>query len=93
MSIDTPPAKSTDTPAGSGPDDDTALSILAEVAKRADDDGRVRLYASEIPFFTTTGGTRWLEQVSLEDDAFRITDLGRRALDTIRARPGSTTKE
>ena len=64
----------------STPTDATALAILREIAKRADADGHVRLLGSEIPFFVTTEGSQWLEQVSLDDDAYRITDLGRKAL-------------
>lgn len=60
--------------------DQTALAILREIAKRADDRGIVRLHSSEIPFFLTTKGTEWLEQHSLDDDAYRITDQGRQAL-------------
>ncbi len=60
--------------------DDTALAILRQIAERTDDDGLVRLHESELPFFLTTEGTQWLEQVSLGDDAYRITEHGARAL-------------
>ena len=60
--------------------DQTALAILKVIAERADGDGIVRLHSSEIPFFLTTEGTQWLEQVELGDDAYRITDHGRGAL-------------
>ena len=62
------------------PADQTALAILREIAKRADDEGIARLHSSEIPFFLTTKGTEWLEQHSLDDDSYRITDHGRQAL-------------
>jgi hypothetical protein len=62
------------------PSDETALAILREVAKRADSEGIVRLHSSEIPFFLTTNGTAWLEQHSLDDDSYRITDHGLQAL-------------
>jgi hypothetical protein len=60
--------------------DQPALAILREIAKRADDEGIVRLHSSEIPFFLTTEGTEWLEQQSLDDDGYRITDRGRQVL-------------
>ena len=62
------------------PADETALAVLREIAKRADDEGIVRLHSSEIPFFLTTQGTAWLEQHSLDDDSYRITDHGLQAL-------------
>ncbi len=60
--------------------DDTAMAILRSIANRADERGIVRLEQSEIPFFLTTEGTRWLEQVSLGDDSYEITNHGRAAL-------------
>ena len=62
------------------PADGTALAVLRQIAERMDDDGLVRLHESELPFFLTTEGTGWLEQASLGDDAYRITDRGRQAL-------------
>ncbi len=60
--------------------DDTTLAILRSIASRADLRGIVRLEQSEIPFFLTTEGTQWLEQVSLGDDSYEITEHGRAAL-------------
>ena len=61
-------------------DDEASLGMLRAIAERVDAAGKVRLHQSEIPFFQTEHGTEWIEQVSLEDDAYRITESGRRAL-------------